>query len=100
MYEGFTREFRFRHCVVASTWAFEAQGPGSIPGGGAREATRSKGGGAREATRSKGGGAREATRSKGGGASNNSFAPRFSYTFWLPDRLTPVQPPPLLDEVT
>lgn len=25
----------FRHCVVASTWAFEAQGPGSIPGGGA-----------------------------------------------------------------
>ena len=28
-------EFRFRHCVVASTWAFEAQGPGSIPGGGA-----------------------------------------------------------------
>ena len=89
MYEGFTREFRFRHCVVASTWAFEAQGPGSIPGGGAREATRSKGGGAREATRS-----------KGGGASNNSFAPRFSYTFWLPDRLTPVQPPPLLDEVT
>ncbi len=100
MYEGFTREFRFRHCVVASTWAFEAQGPGSIPGGGAREATRRKGGGAREATRSKGGGAREATRSKGGGASNNSFAPRFSYTFWLPDRLTPVQPPPLLDEVT
>ena len=74
---------------MASTWAFEAQGPGSIPGGGAREATRSKGGGAREATRS-----------KGGGASNNSFAPRFSYTFWLPDRLTPVQPPPLLDEVT
>ncbi len=85
---------------MASTWAFEAQGPGSIPGGGAREATRRKGGGAREATRSKGGGAREATRSKGGGASNNSFAPRFSYTFWLPDRLTPVQPPPLLDEVT
>ena len=74
---------------MASTWAFEAQGPGSIPGGGAREATRRKGGGAREATRS-----------KGGGASNNSFAPRFSYTFWLPDRLTPVQPPPLLDEVT
>ena len=28
-------EYRFRHCVVASTWAFEAQGPGSIPGGGA-----------------------------------------------------------------
>ncbi|MEY3165496.1 MAG: hypothetical protein RLZZ291_13, partial [Actinomycetota bacterium] len=28
-------EFRFLHCVVASTWAFEAQGPGSIPGGGA-----------------------------------------------------------------
>ena len=48
-------QFRFRHCVVASTWAFEAQGPGSIPGGGAErshpikrvaeqsEATRSKG---------------------------------------------------------
>ena len=31
-YEG---EYVFRHCVVASTWAFEAQGPGSIPGGGA-----------------------------------------------------------------
>ena len=31
-YEG---EYAFRHCVVASTWAFEAQGPGSIPGGGA-----------------------------------------------------------------
>ena len=29
------REYGFRHCVVASTWAFEAQGPGSIPGGGA-----------------------------------------------------------------
>ncbi len=29
-------EYRFRHCVVASTWAFEAQGPGSIPGGGAK----------------------------------------------------------------
>jgi hypothetical protein len=28
-------EYGFRHCVVASTWAFEAQGPGSIPGGGA-----------------------------------------------------------------
>ncbi|MEY4347548.1 MAG: hypothetical protein RJA68_1051, partial [Actinomycetota bacterium] len=26
MYEG---EYVFRHCVVASTWAFEAQGPGS-----------------------------------------------------------------------
>jgi hypothetical protein len=32
IYEG---EYGFRHCVVASTWAFEAQGPGSIPGGGA-----------------------------------------------------------------
>ena len=32
IYEG---EYAFRHCVVASTWAFEAQGPGSIPGGGA-----------------------------------------------------------------
>ena len=30
-----TGEYGFRHCVVASTWAFEAQGPGSIPGGGA-----------------------------------------------------------------
>ncbi|MEY4623392.1 MAG: hypothetical protein RLZZ07_22, partial [Actinomycetota bacterium] len=30
-----TREYGFRHGVVASTWAFEAQGPGSIPGGGA-----------------------------------------------------------------
>ena len=30
-------EYRFRHCVVASTWAFEAQGPGSIPGGGATD---------------------------------------------------------------
>jgi hypothetical protein len=29
-------EYGFRHCVVASTWAFEAQGPGSIPGGGAK----------------------------------------------------------------
>ena len=35
IYEG---EYAFRHCVVASTWAFEAQGPGSIPGGGAIEA--------------------------------------------------------------
>jgi len=33
IYEG---EYAFRHCVVASTWAFEAQGPGSIPGGGAQ----------------------------------------------------------------
>ena len=32
-------EYRFRHCVVASTWAFEAQGPGSIPGGGASRLT-------------------------------------------------------------
>ena len=31
----YKREYGFRHCVVASTWAFEAQGPGSIPGGGA-----------------------------------------------------------------
>lgn len=28
-------EYGFRHCVVASTRAFEARGPGSIPGGGA-----------------------------------------------------------------
>ncbi len=36
MSTGFhAREYVFRHCVVASTWAFEAQGPGSIPGGGA-----------------------------------------------------------------
>ena len=33
--DSYREEFRFRHCVVASTWAFEAQGPGSIPGGGA-----------------------------------------------------------------
>lgn len=33
-------EYRFRHCVVASTWAFEAQGPGSIPGGGATIITK------------------------------------------------------------
>jgi hypothetical protein len=31
----YTGQYGFRHCVVASTWAFEAQGPGSIPGGGA-----------------------------------------------------------------
>ncbi len=37
VYEG---EYAFRHCVVASTWAFEAQGPGSIPGGGATIITR------------------------------------------------------------
>ena len=38
-------EYRFRHCVVASTWAFEAQGPGSIPGGGAiYESARQSGG--------------------------------------------------------
>ncbi len=30
-------ECRFRHCVVASTTAFEAVSPGSIPGGGANE---------------------------------------------------------------
>ena len=41
IYEG---EYAFRHCVVASTWAFEAQGPGSIPGGGATsEAVRNGG---------------------------------------------------------
>ena len=34
IYDG---ENVFRHCVVASTWAFEAQGPGSIPGGGATD---------------------------------------------------------------
>lgn len=33
-------EYGFRHCVVASTWAFEAQGPGSIPGGGAKAKPR------------------------------------------------------------
>jgi hypothetical protein len=38
-YEG---EYAFRHCVVASTWAFEAQGPGSIPGGGAIYMARRK----------------------------------------------------------
>jgi hypothetical protein len=32
-----TPQFRFRHCVVASTTAFEAVSPGSIPGGGANE---------------------------------------------------------------
>ena len=37
VYEG---EYAFRHCVVASTWAFEAQGPGSIPGGGATIITK------------------------------------------------------------
>jgi hypothetical protein len=51
IYEG---EYAFRHCVVASTWAFEAQGPGSIPGGGARsEAVRN--GGARSEAEIKGG---------------------------------------------
>ncbi len=39
-------EYRFRHCVVASTWAFEAQGPGSIPGGGAIDCSASMSGGA------------------------------------------------------
>ena len=39
-------EYRFRHCVVASTWAFEAQGPGSIPGGGAIYGSADKTGGA------------------------------------------------------
>ena len=37
-------EYTFRHCVVASTWAFEAQGPGSIPGGGAISEAEIKGG--------------------------------------------------------
>ena len=41
IYEG---EYAFRHCVVASTWAFEAQGPGSIPGGGATSEAEVKGG--------------------------------------------------------
>ena len=41
IYEG---EYGFRHCVVASTWAFEAQGPGSIPGGGAISEAEVKGG--------------------------------------------------------
>ena len=41
IYEG---EYAFRHCVVASTWAFEAQGPGSIPGGGATSGAETKGG--------------------------------------------------------
>ena len=40
-------EYGFRHCVVASTWAFEAQGPGSIPGGGAILRKAEKGGGAK-----------------------------------------------------
>ena len=40
-YEG---EYAFRHCVVASTWAFEAQGPGSIPGGGATSEAVENGG--------------------------------------------------------
>ncbi len=39
-------EYRFRHCVVASTWAFEAQGPGSIPGGGAINESANRRGGA------------------------------------------------------
>ena len=41
IYEG---EYAFRHCVVASTWAFEAQGPGSIPGGGATSEAVENGG--------------------------------------------------------
>ncbi len=41
VYEG---EYAFRHCVVASTWAFEAQGPGSIPGGGATSEAVKNGG--------------------------------------------------------
>ncbi len=43
-------EYRFRHCVVASTWAFEAQGPGSIPGGGAIYGSADKSGGASRLT--------------------------------------------------
>ena len=43
-------EYRFRHCVVASTWAFEAQGPGSIPGGGASNGSVYKSGGASRLT--------------------------------------------------
>ena len=43
VYEG---EYGFRHCVVASTWAFEAQGPGSIPGGGAISEAKADGGAA------------------------------------------------------
>ena len=39
-------EYGFRHCVVASTWAFEAQGPGSIPGGGAIFSKAEESGGA------------------------------------------------------
>ncbi len=46
IYEG---EYGFRHCVVASTWAFEAQGPGSIPGGGAISEAEVKGGAISEA---------------------------------------------------
>ena len=41
---GYEGEYAFRHCVVASTWAFEAQGPGSIPGGGATSEAEVKGG--------------------------------------------------------
>ena len=41
VYKG---EYGFRHCVVASTWAFEAQGPGSIPGGGAISEAEASGG--------------------------------------------------------
>ena len=46
VYEG---EYAFRHCVVASTWAFEAQGPGSIPGGGATSEAVENGGATSEA---------------------------------------------------
>ena len=46
IYEG---EYAFRHCVVASTWAFEAQGPGSIPGGGATSEAVENGGAISEA---------------------------------------------------
>ena len=40
LYRSYKGEYGFRHCVVASTWAFEAQGPGSIPGGGASRARK------------------------------------------------------------
>ena len=51
IYEG---EYAFRHCVVASTWAFEAQGPGSIPGGGAISEADRNGGAISQADRNSG----------------------------------------------
>ena len=50
-------EYRFRHCVVASTWAFEAQGPGSIPGGGATKCSADRDGGATKCSADRDGGA-------------------------------------------